>query len=148
MDELELTTRIDATPEAIFAAVLDIEGQAAQMEHLRGVEVLESTPDSMVVRMDEHVDGVDVSITSRFRFGAPNWVTYEHVESPFGANEGRFEIVDRGDRCELHQTHRTEQDLDSRPTLRDDWVAMMRRIHTTISALATGSGDAAGGRET
>jgi ribosome-associated toxin RatA of RatAB toxin-antitoxin module len=143
MHELELTTRIDTDPQAIFDAVLDIEGQSATMEHLRGVEVLESTPDTKLIRMDEHVDGTDVSVTSRFTFDRPRWVAYEHVESPFGANEGRFEITEHEGHCELRQVHRTEQDLDARPTLRDDWIGMMRRIHATIASMAT-SGDESG----
>lgn len=137
MDEISLTTHLEAEPSAVFAALLDQPGQCELLDHMERVEVLEQNEQDMLVRMHEIVDGAQVTVTSRFRFQPDEWVTYEHVESPFGENRGRFEIVPRTTGCDLKQTHSTEQDLDAVPTLRDDWTRMMASIHSVVGQLAS-----------
>jgi hypothetical protein len=75
--------------------------------------------------MYEHYGGRDVVVTSRFRFQHPDWVTYEHVESPYGENSGTFTLTELPEGTRIDQVHRTEQDISEGTTLRQEWLELM-----------------------
>jgi Polyketide cyclase / dehydrase and lipid transport len=125
LNRLELSGEIAAPPEIVFEEICDIEGRAREMPSFQRVELGEQTDDGFVATMFEHYGGRDVVVTSRFRFERPAWVTYEHLESPYGENRGRFTIepVEGGTR--VHHVHETAQDVSEGTTLRGEWLRLM-----------------------
>src|SRR5690242_10360173 len=90
---LEASRFIPATVEAVFESVLDFEGRAKEMPSFRGIEISDRTDDGFVAKMFEHYGGRDVVVTSRIRYERPSWLTYEHLESPYGENRGIFRLT-------------------------------------------------------
>jgi ribosome-associated toxin RatA of RatAB toxin-antitoxin module len=125
LSRLEISGVVHAPPDAVFDAVCDIEARARNMEAFRRVEITERSPDGFVATMYEHYAGRDVVITSRFRFERPGWLTYEHLDGPFGVNRGRFTILAEGDATRVDHVHETEQDVAEGSELRDQWLRLM-----------------------
>lgn len=136
MSSIEVSTVLKVTQAEAWDSLYDIEARSAHIESFRGLEVLSRSDDEMIVRMDEHVDGADVTVTSRFRFERPNYLAYEHIEGPFGKNEGRFELSPHAEGCVVLHRHESEQDLDVKTSLRDEWIKMMHNMHATIELVA------------
>jgi ribosome-associated toxin RatA of RatAB toxin-antitoxin module len=136
VNTLELSTTVNASAERVFDAVRDIRSRAEDMPAFRSVEVRDETDDGFVATMHEHYGGRDVVVTSRFRFERPVWLTYEHLESPYGSNRGKFTIEAAETACTLHQLHETEQDISEGTTLRDEWLALMQQQLDSIRRVA------------
>lgn len=136
MNVIQVETVVHVTPEEAWDSLYNIEERSKHLSSSRGVEILSSSADEMTVRMDEVVDGEDVTVTSRFRFQRPSWLAYEHIEGPFGINQGRFDLSPHPEGCLITHRHESEQDLDAKPTLRADWIAMMHEMHETIEMVA------------
>lgn len=139
MTEIEVSTDLDASPADVFEIVVDVEARAANMAHVERVVVLDGRARPLIA-MHETVDDEPVVITTQFVVDRPRWVHYEHVGvRPFGPNRGHYEIVDREVGCVLRQVHVTAQDLDARPSLREEWLANMRATHQLIGTLVADS---------
>ncbi len=139
MSNIQVETVLHVTPEEAWDSLYDIEERSKHLSSSRGVEIVSSSEDEMIVKMDEVVDGDEVTVTSRFRFLRPEWLAYEHIEGPFGVNQGRFDISAHPEGCLITHRHESEQDLDARPTLRADWIKMMHEMHETIELVAVQS---------
>ena len=122
---LETETIVGAPADAVFDETCDIEGRARSMPSFQRVEIDERTDNGFVATMWEHYAGRDVVVRSRFRFERPRWLTYEHLESPYGENRGTFTIEEAPDGTRLHQVHETKQDVSEGTTLRAEWLALM-----------------------
>lgn len=125
LQKLEISGIVAAPPEAVFEAVCDIEARARDMPAFQRVEIGEQSPRGFVATMHEHYGERDVIVTSRFRFERPHWLTYEHIESPFGENRGRFTIEPVGEATRVHHVHETAQDVSEGTTLRAEWLRLM-----------------------
>jgi ribosome-associated toxin RatA of RatAB toxin-antitoxin module len=136
--KLESETYVDATPQAVFDAVCDIEARARDVPAFQRVEVSERSDDGFVATMFEHYGGRDVVVTSRFRYDRPHWVSYEHVDGPYGENRGRFTIEPTGGGSRLHQLHETAQDISEGTTLRAEWLQLMAEQLDAIRRAAEG----------
>ena len=82
--------------------------------------------------MYEHYGGRDVVVTSRFQFERPKWVSYEHVQGPYGVNTGRFTLEPTLGGTRLEQIHETEQDIAEGTPLREAWLKLM---HDQLEAI-------------
>lgn len=127
LSRLELSGEIGAPPEIVFEEICDIEARARDLPAFQRVEIAERTSDGFVATMYEHYGGRDVVVTSRFRFERPRWVTYEHLESPYGENRGRFTIEPAEGGAHVHHKHETAQDVSEGTTLRDEWLRLMEQ---------------------
>jgi hypothetical protein len=136
VNTLTVETVLDAPVAAVFDAILDIEALGAEIPAFQRVEVHERTADGYLATMHEHYGGRDVVITSRFRWADGEWVSYEHVDGPFGVNRGRFVVSSEGDGTRLVHSHETEQDIDEGTALRADWIALMDQQHAAIERIA------------
>lgn len=143
MNKLEATVTVNAPADVTFDAVHDIRARAEDLPAFQSVDIRDETEDGFVATMHEHYGGRDVVVTSQFRFERPAWLTYEHLESPYGANRGKFTIEATGNSCTLHQVHETEQDVSEGTTLREEWSALM---HAQLDAIRRAAeAQAAGG---
>jgi ribosome-associated toxin RatA of RatAB toxin-antitoxin module len=142
VNRLEASIAIDAPADVVFDVLRDIRARAEDVPAFRGVEIRDETSDGFVATMHEHYGGRDVVVTSRFRFERPAWLTYEHLESPYGANRGRFAIHAEGGHSVLHQVHETEQDVSEGTELRNEWVALMQN---QLDAICRAAEQRAGG---
>jgi hypothetical protein len=131
---LERETIVKAPPAAVFDETCDIEGRARDTPAFRRVEIDERSDDGFVATMWEHYGGRDVVVRSRFRFERPSWVSYEHLESPYGDNRGTFSIEETDEGTRLHHVHETRQDVSEGTTLRADWLQLMDEQLAGISA--------------
>lgn len=136
MNTLEASVTVKASAEDVFAAVHDIRARAEDMPAFQSVEIRDETHDGFVATMHEHYGGRDVVVTSQFRFERPVWLTYEHLESPYGSNRGKFTIEEAADLCTLHQVHETEQDVSDGTPLREEWLTLMRQQLDSIRRAA------------
>lgn len=136
MNALTVETVLDAPLAAVFAAILDIEALGAEIPAFQRVEVRERSDDGYVATMHEHYGGRDVVITSRFRWADGRWVSYEHLDGPYGVNRGRFSVSAEGGRTRLTHAHETEQDIAEGTSLRADWIALMNDQHRAIERIA------------
>jgi muconolactone delta-isomerase len=133
---LEAETIVNAPAGAVFEEACDIEARARDLPAFQRVEIDERTDDGFVATMWEHYGGRDVVIRSRFRFERPGWVTYEHLESPYGENRGRFTIEQTAEGTRLHQVHETKQDVSEGTTLRGEWLKL---IDEQLDAIRAGA---------
>jgi hypothetical protein len=136
LSRLELSRDVQAPPEIVFEEICDIEGRARDMPAFQRVEIAERSADGFVATMYEHYGGRDVVVTSRFRFERPHWVTYEHLESPYGVNRGRFTIESAESGVRVHHLHETAQDVSEGTTLREEWLRLMEDQLDTIRRAA------------
>lgn len=133
---LERETVVNAPADAVFDVTCDIEGRARDTPAFQRVEIDERTESGFVATMWEHYGGRDVVVRSRFRFERPRWVTYEHLESPFGENRGTFTIEETPEGTRLHHVHETKQDVSEGTTLREQWLELM---DAQLAAIRTGA---------
>ena len=131
---LEAETTVAAPTDAVFDETCDIEARARDLPAFRRVQIDERTDAGFVATMWEHYGGRDVVVRSRFRFERPAWVSYEHLESPYGENRGRFTIEPTPEGTRLHQIHETKQDVSEGTTLRDEWLTLMAEQLDAIRA--------------
>lgn len=137
MNVLVVETPIAAPVDAVFEAVRDIEALGEEIPAFQRVEVGERGDDSFLATMYEEYGDRQVVITSRFAWSEPEWVSYEHVDGPFGINRGRFVLTAAGEgRTLLRHEHETEQDISEGTKLRDDWLALMADQHAAIGRIA------------
>jgi hypothetical protein len=136
MNRLVVETPIAAPITAVFETVRDIEALGQEIPAFRRVEVGERGDDYYLATMYEEYGGREVVITSRFRWSEPAWVSYEHVDGPFGVNRGRFSLSPAAGGTLLRHEHETEQDISEGTKLRDDWLALMADQHAAIGRLA------------
>jgi hypothetical protein len=129
---LEAEVPVDAPASDLFDALIDIRARAKDVAAFQKVAIESEEESGFTATMHESYGGRDVVIVSRFRYERPVWLTYEHIESPYGANQGRFTIVDHGTECVLRQLHETEQDVSEHSTLRDQWLELMHELLTSI----------------
>jgi hypothetical protein len=125
MQELARSIVVRAPRDRVFREICDIEARSRDLPAFRRVEIRERTDDGFIATMFEHYGGRDVVVTSRFRFRRPDWVTYEHVESPYGENSGTFSLTDVSGGTRIDHVHRTEQDISEGATLRGEWIELM-----------------------
>jgi hypothetical protein len=133
---LEASTVIPAPLDAVYESVLDFEGRARDMPSFQAIEISDRSEDGFVAKMFEHYGGRDVVVTSRIRFERPSWVSYEHLESPYGENRGRFTLTATAGGTALHHVHETKLDISEGSTLRREWLALMDE---QLSAIARGA---------
>jgi ribosome-associated toxin RatA of RatAB toxin-antitoxin module len=126
MHSLESELVVDAPADVVFDVLRDIRARADDVPAFQEVEISHETDDGFIATMHEHYGGRDVRIVSRFRFERPVWLTYEHIEGPYGANEGRFTLTTEGTQTTIRQIHRTEQDVSVGSELREQWLKLMR----------------------
>lgn len=136
MNELVVEAVLSAPPAAVFEAVRDIEAMERELPAFKRVEVSERTPDGFVATMYEEYGGREVVITSRFRWQVGEWVSYEHIDGPYGVNRGRFSVAPHPDGTLLTHAHETEQDISEGTTLRADWVELMDQQHAALERIA------------
>lgn len=140
MNELHASIEVLAAAEAVFAAMIDIRARARDLDAFQRVDVFDESDHGFMATMHEHYGGRDVVITSRFRCERPSWLSYEHVDGPYGRNQGTFTIEDRGTSCTLQQTHRTEQDVSEGTALREEWLTLIRQQLEAIRRAAESTG--------
>ncbi len=133
---LEDRIRIRAGAETIFDEICDIEARSEDLPAFERVQIGERSADGFVATMYERYGGREVVITSQFRFERPRWVTYEHLQGPYGENRGRFTITETEDGCVLHQTHETSQDVSEGTELRKLWAEMISQQLEAIRVAA------------
>ena len=136
MNKLTVETMLDAPVAAVFEAILDIEALGEEIPAFQRVEVRDRTDDGYVATMHEHYGGRDVVITSRFRWAVDQWVSYEHLDGPYGVNRGRFVVSREGEGTRLVHEHETEQDIAEGTALRAEWIALMDDQHAAIERIA------------
>jgi hypothetical protein len=140
--QLKVSTLIHGSPDRVFDEICDLEARVRDTAAYRRVEYRSRTSDGFVATMYEHYGGRDVVVTSRFLFERPRWVSYEHVEGPYGVNKGRFTIELTQDGTRLEQVHETEQDIDQNASVRTEWLRMMQdllaAIRRNVEAVADG----------
>jgi ribosome-associated toxin RatA of RatAB toxin-antitoxin module len=136
MNRLTVETVLAAPVAAVFDAILDIEALGEEIPAFQRVEVRDRTHDGYVATMHERYGGRDVVITSRFRWAENEWVSYEHVDGPYGVNRGRFVVSPEGEGTRLVHEHDTEQDISDGTALRADWIALMDDQHAAIERIA------------
>jgi ribosome-associated toxin RatA of RatAB toxin-antitoxin module len=145
VSRLSVSTRMRASADRVFTLLTDVEARVGQVAAYKKVEVTDRTADGFMARFHEHYGGRDVVILSRFRFERPRWITYEHVEGPYGTNRGRYEIVPSGDETLVTQTHETEQDISEGSDLREQWMSMIQQKLDAVQKEAEGTPPAAAG---
>jgi ribosome-associated toxin RatA of RatAB toxin-antitoxin module len=126
MNSLESELVVEAPADVVFDVLRDIRARGDDVPAFRAVEINDETVDGFIATMHEHYGGRDVRIVSRFRFERPAWLSYEHIEGPYGANEGKFTLTAKGAQTTVHQIHRTEQDVSVGSELREQWLELMR----------------------
>lgn len=131
---LEDEVLVVASATAVFDEVRDIEARARDMPAFDRVEIQERTDNGFVATMWERYGGKEVVIKSRFRFEKPDWLSYEHLESPYGANRGKFTITETPDGTRLHQVHETTQDISEGTALRSEWLELISQQLAAIKA--------------
>lgn len=136
MAELASSIIVRADRDRVFREICNVEGRSRDLPAFQRVEIKDRTEEGFVATMYEHYGGRDVVVTSRFLFSEPDWVTYEHVESPYGANDGTFTLSDVPDGTRIDQVHRTEQDISEGTTLRQEWIDLMDQQLEAIRAAA------------
>jgi hypothetical protein len=109
----------------VFDEICNVEGRAKDLPAFRKVEIFDRTAEGFVATMYEHYGGRDVVVTSQFRFERPDWVSYEHLQSPYGKNQGRFDLTEVPEGTRIDQVHETEQDISEGTTLREEWIQLM-----------------------
>lgn len=129
---LEAEVTVGAPSEAVFDALVDLRARARDVPAFREVAIGGETEDGFIATMHEQYGGRDVVVVSRLRFQRPSWLTYEHLESPYGTNRGTFTIYNDGKRRILRQVHETEQNVSDGTALREDWLEFMRQLLTSI----------------
>lgn len=134
--QLEDEVVVAAPADAVFDEACDIEARARDLPAFQRVEIGERTADGFVATMWEHYGGRDVVVRSRFRFERPAWITYEHLESPYGENRGRFTIEETPAGTRLHQVHETKLDVSEGTTLREEWLVLIAEQLEAIRAAA------------
>ena len=117
----------------------DIEALGAEIPAFQRVEVRERDEHGYLATMYEEYGGREVVITSRFAWSRPDWVSYEHVDGPFGVNRGRFSLAEADGGTLLRHEHETEQDIAEGTKLREDWLALMAQQHAAIGRIAGAS---------
>jgi ribosome-associated toxin RatA of RatAB toxin-antitoxin module len=136
VNTLTVETVLAAPVASVFAAILDIEALGVEIPAFQRVEVRDRTDDGYVATMHERYGGRDVVITSQFRWAENEWVSYEHLDGPYGVNRGRFVVSAEGDATRLVHEHETEQDIAEGTALRADWIALMDDQHAAIERIA------------
>jgi|GEM_PF-6650460 len=136
MSTLTVETVLAAPVAAVFDAILDIEALGAEIPAFQRVEVRDRTDDGYVATMHEHYGGRDVVITSRFRWATNEWVSYEHLDGPYGVNRGCFVVSADDAGTRLVHEHETEQDISEGTALRAEWIALMDDQHAAIERIA------------
>ncbi len=139
LNRLSVSARMRAEAERVFDLLTDVESRVGQVAAYKKVEVMDRSPDGFIARFHEHYGGRDVVILSRFRFQRPRWITYEHIEGPYGTNRGRYEIVSSGDETLVTQTHETEQDITEGSPLREQWTSMIQEKLEAVRKDAEGA---------
>jgi ribosome-associated toxin RatA of RatAB toxin-antitoxin module len=125
MQELARSIVVRAKRDRVFGEICDIEARSRDLPAFQRVEIRDRTDDGFVATMYEHYGGRDVVVTSQFRFQRPDWVTYQHVESPYGENSGTFSLAEVDGGTRIDHVHRTEQDISEGTTLRQEWIELM-----------------------
>jgi hypothetical protein len=125
VQQLRVSILIHAPADSIFDEICDLEARVRDTPAYKRVEFLSRDDNGFVATMYEHYGGKDVVVTSRFQFERPRWVTYEHLQGPYGVNRGRFTIEATAGGTQLEQVHETEQDLAEGSALRTEWLNMM-----------------------
>lgn len=139
LSRLSVSSRMRASADRVFELLTNVEARVGQVVAYTKVEVTDRSSDGFVARFHEHYGGRDVVILSRFRFERPRWITYEHVEGPYGTNRGRYEIVSSGDETLVTQTHETEQDIAEGSPLRAQWTSMIEQKLEAVRKEAEGA---------
>jgi hypothetical protein len=134
-----------AQADRVFDLLNDGEARVGQVAAYKKVEVADRTADGFIARFHEHYGGHDVVILSRFRFKRPRWITYEHIEGPYGTNRGHYEIVQSGEETLVTQTHETEQDISEGTPLREQWTSMIQQKLDAVRKEAEAPSSAPGG---
>jgi len=135
---LEASTTVRAPAVVVFDEVCNIEARVRDVPAFQRVDINERSVDGFVATMYESYGGLDLVITSRFRFERPKWVTYEHIDSPTGQNRGRFTITATRDGTLLHQVHETLLDIGEGSSLRGEWLQLMKQQLEAIRVAAEG----------
>lgn len=133
---LEASTIVRAPAVVVFEEVCNIEGRVRDVPAFQRVEIKEQSADGFVATMYERYGGRDLVVTSRFRVERPNWVSYEHINSPAGQNRGRFTITLTREGTLLHQVHETLLDIGEGSPLRGEWLQLMKQQLEAIRAAA------------
>jgi ribosome-associated toxin RatA of RatAB toxin-antitoxin module len=136
MNALVVETVIAAPPQAVFEAVRDIEAMERELPAFKRVEVSERTDDGFVATMYEEYGGREVVISSRFAWQEGEWVSYEHIDGPYGVNRGRFTVSPHDGGTLLVHSHETEQDISEGTKLRADWIELMAGQHAALERIA------------
>lgn len=125
--KLESSITIQAPIDRVFDEICNVEARAKDLPAFRRVEIRDRSPSGFIATMYEHYGERDVVVTSQFTFQRPDWVTYEHLESPYGQNRGRFSLTAVADSTRVDQVHETEQDISEGTPLRGEWVALTQQ---------------------
>jgi hypothetical protein len=133
---LEASTIVRAPAVVVFDEVCNIEGRVRDVPAFQRVEIKERSADGFLATMYERYGGRDLVVTSRFHFERPNWVSYEHINSPMGQNRGRFTITLTREGTLLHQVHETLLDIGEGKPLRGEWLQLMKQQLEAIRAAA------------
>ena len=139
LSRLSVSTRVRAPADTVFDLLTDVEARVGQVAAYEKVEVTDRSSDGFIARFHEHYGGRDVVILSRFRFDRPRWISYEHIEGPYGTNRGRYEIVPSGDETLVTQTHETEQNIPEGSPLRVQWTSMIEQKLEAVRKEAEGA---------
>jgi hypothetical protein len=132
LHKLEAELSVTAPADVLFDALIDLHARSKDVPAFRQVAISNRERDGFTATMHESYGGRDVVIVSRFRYQRPAWLSYEHVQSPYGANRGMFTILDRGNQRVLHQVHETEQDVPEGSALRTEWLDLMGQLLASI----------------
>lgn len=127
MQKLTSSILVRADRDRVFREICDVEGRARDLPAFERVEIRDRSEAGFVATMYERYGGRDVVVTSLFRFARPDWVSYEHLESPYGKNRGRFSLTDVAEGTRIDQVHETEQDITADTKLRDEWITLMNQ---------------------
>ena len=133
---LEASTVVRAPAVVVFEEVCNIEGRVRDVPAFQRVDIDERSSDGFTATMYESYGGRDLVVTSRFRFEQPNWVSYEHINSPTGQNRGRFTITSTREGTLLHQVHETLLDIAEGSPLRGEWLQLMKQQLDAIRVAA------------
>lgn len=138
--KLESSITIEAPIDRVFDEICNVEARSKDLPAFERVEIRDRSQSGFIATMYEHYGGRDVVVTSQFKFQRPDWVTYEHLESPYGKNQGRFSLTTVGSSTRVDQVHETEQDISEGTTLREEWIALtQQQLEAIRKACETGS---------
>ena len=98
------------------------------------VEIQERTDNGFVATMWERSAARKSSSSRGSGSREPDWLSYEHLESPYGANRGKFTITETPDGTRLHQVHETTQDISEGTALRSEWLELISQQLAAIKA--------------